>query len=499
MLEPRERARLRDELKWAQALTGPVRDLDVQLLEWPELTARLAGGRGPELEPLRALLERRRARERAKLVRGLRSARFAGMLAAWRALADGRPAGDEKATPRAALPIERTAGGRIAKVYRRMVRDGRAIGEDSPPEALHDLRKSGKELRYLLELFGGAFPRRAVDPTVKALKDLQGVLGRFQDRAVQIESLRALRDELAGEPDGPAALIALGPVLDLLRADQAAARGEFAERFEAFAAKPRRKAVRGGVPGARPVKIVATYSIKGGVGKTSAAVNLGALAAGAGLRTVVWDLDPQGAATYLFRIKPKVKGGGRRLIRERDPLAVMKGTDIEGLDLLPADFSYRNLDLELDRRKRPLEGLAPRARPASTTPTTWRSSTARRRSRCSRRACSPPPTCCSCRSIPSTLSVRTLDQLRAFLAGTEQPPPDVLAFFSMVDRRKRLHKELVASLPAELPGVSGVAIPAASVVELMGLHRVPVVTSAPRHPAAAAYRELWERAEEALA
>ena len=105
------------------------------------------------------------------------------------------------------------------------------------------------------------------------------------------------------------------------------------------------------------MRTLATYSIKGGVGKTSAAVNLGALAAADGLRTVLWDLDPQGAASFLFRIKPKVKGGGRRLIRDRDPLDVMKGTDIEGLDLLPADFSYRNLDLELDRRKKPLAGV----------------------------------------------------------------------------------------------------------------------------------------------
>jgi chromosome partitioning protein len=246
------------------------------------------------------------------------------------------------------------------------------------------------------------------------------------------------------------------------------------------------------------VKVVATYSIKGGVGKTSAAVNLGVLSAGAGLRTVVWDLDPQGAATYLFRIKPKVKGGGRRLIRERDPLAVMKGTDIEGLDLLPADFSYRNLDLELDRRKHPLDGIT---RVLSRLEDEYDLAIL---------DCPPSISLLSesvftaadlllVPLIPSTLSVRTLDQLRTFLAGAEQPPPDVLAFFSMVDRRKRLHRELVASLPAELPGVSGVAIPSASVVELMGLHRAPVVTSAPRHPAAAAYRELWERAEEALA
>ncbi len=58
------------------------------------------------------------------------------------------------------------------------------------------------------------------------------------------------------------------------------------------------------------MKVVATYSIKGGVGKTSAAVNLGALAAGEGLRTVIWDLDPQGAATFLFRISPRSRAAG---------------------------------------------------------------------------------------------------------------------------------------------------------------------------------------------
>ena len=60
--------------------------------------------------------------------------------------------------------------------------------------------------------------------------------------------------------------------------------------------------------------VLATYNIKGGVGKTSAAVNLAALAARDGASTLLWDLDPQGAATYLFRIRPKVRGGAGKLI-----------------------------------------------------------------------------------------------------------------------------------------------------------------------------------------
>jgi chromosome partitioning protein len=246
------------------------------------------------------------------------------------------------------------------------------------------------------------------------------------------------------------------------------------------------------------VKALATYSIKGGVGKTSAAVNLGALAAAAGLRTVLWDLDPQGAASFLFRIRPKVKGGGRKLVRgSRDPLRVMKGTDIEGLDLLPADFSYRNLDLELDRRKRPLEGVG---------------SVLERLDGGYDLAivdCAPSISLVSesvftaadlllVPLVPSTLSVRTLEQLQQFLAGGPQPAPQVLTFFSMVDRRKRLHRDLVASLPEAMPGVGTVAIPSASIVELMGAERAPVVTTKPRSAAAKAYGELWDGVRAAL-
>ena len=246
------------------------------------------------------------------------------------------------------------------------------------------------------------------------------------------------------------------------------------------------------------MKTLATYSIKGGVGKTSAAVNLGALAAADGLRTVLWDLDPQGAASFLFRIRPKVKGGGRRLMRDKDPLAVMKGTDVEGLDLLPADFSYRNLDLELDRRKKPLAGV--------------RRVLAELDGSYDLAILDCPPSISLVSEnvfqaadlllvplVPATLSVRTLEQLRGFLERVDQPAPDVLAFFSMVDRRKKLHRELVESLPRELPGMAEVAIPNASIVELMGLRREPVVTSAPGHKAAAAYGELWAQAREALA
>ena len=74
----------------------------------------------------------------------------------------------------------------------------------------------------------------------------------------------------------------------------------------------------------------------------------------------------------------------------------------------------------------------------------------------------------------------------------------MLTFFSMVDRRKKLHRELMGSLPDVMPGVTDVVIPAATAVELMGLTRSPVVVTAPRSPGAKGYVDLWARVRAAV-
>lgn len=107
------------------------------------------------------------------------------------------------------------------------------------------------------------------------------------------------------------------------------------------------------------MKVLATYSIKGGVGKTTCAVNLAHEAGCSGARVLLWDLDPQGAATYFFRVKPKVKGGARRLVGVSGALAPhVRATEMPALHVVPADFSLRHLDLRLDALKRPGERLA---------------------------------------------------------------------------------------------------------------------------------------------
>jgi CHAD domain-containing protein len=233
----------RDGFRELQVLTGPTRDLDVQLLEFDDLAATLPPETVPDVAPLRELLELRLVAERAKMVEGLRSERTRALLDNWGDFLDALVASPEDDRPDAARPVAKVAGERIDKVYRRMVKMGRVIDPDTPHEALHDLRKKGKELRYLLEFFASLYPAEVVKPMVATLKGLQDVLGRFQDREVQADALRGLGDEIATLEGGAAALMAMGVLVQRLGEEQAQAREQFAERFERFAAKPQRKLV----------------------------------------------------------------------------------------------------------------------------------------------------------------------------------------------------------------------------------------------------------------
>jgi CHAD domain-containing protein len=240
---PAPLAAQRDALRWIQTFTGPVRDLDVQLRDWDDLLTGVPADRHAALAPVRDLLVRRRAAALRALRRELRGAAFRHAWAGYHDFLAG-DLGKARDRPDAKQPIAEVAGRRIRTVYGRMVTDGRVIDEASPAEQLHDLRKRGKELRYLLELFGGLWPASVVKPMVKSLKGLQDVLGTHQDREVQADNLRSLADDLAGMPGGPDALLALGVLVDLLGGEQRSARAGFAERFAAFAAPGQRKLVK---------------------------------------------------------------------------------------------------------------------------------------------------------------------------------------------------------------------------------------------------------------
>ena len=244
--------------------------------------------------------------------------------------------------------------------------------------------------------------------------------------------------------------------------------------------------------------IVAVYNIKGGVGKTAAAVNLAYLSARYGHRTLIWDLDPQGAASYYFRVKPKVKGGGWKLLNRPGKLErAIRGTDYTGLDLLPADFSYRNLDLFLDRTKRPARRLRKLLAPLQDDyDRIWID-------------CAPSISLVSesvfraadallVPTIPTTLSWNTLKQLAKHLKREGLDGLEVMPFFSMLDRRKKLHRELHEAADKSPFPFLETSIPESAVVERMGPERAPVPTFAHGSTADVAYTHLAREVERRL-
>ena len=243
------------------------------------------------------------------------------------------------------------------------------------------------------------------------------------------------------------------------------------------------------------MKVIACYNIKGGVGKTASAVNLSYLSAREGNRTLIWDLDPQGASSYYFRIKPKVKGGARGLLSRKRLLDdAIKATDYDQLDLIPADFSYRNMDLTLEQFKRSTARLRKLIRSIQADYDYLFLD------------CPPNISLVSenillaanvvlVPTIPTTLSVRTLYQLLRFCDKKNYKHLNIMPFFSMVDRRKILHRNMVEEPPKTKTGFLDTDIPYASEVEQMGVKRAPLGTYAHNSRIADAYQGLWKEIE----
>jgi chromosome partitioning protein len=247
------------------------------------------------------------------------------------------------------------------------------------------------------------------------------------------------------------------------------------------------------------MEILGVYNIKGGVGKTTTAVNLAYRSAVEGWPTLLWDLDPQGAATYMLRRKHKVKGGVRDLLRgETSTSEVVKPTDYANLELLPSDLAYRHLDEKFVAKKHPARQLLKLMNPLH------------RRHACLILDCAPGMSVVSENVLyaadalivplmPSPLSTRTLRQLVDFIDDKRWADMQLLPFFSMIDRRKKLHRETAERMRAEFPWILQTEVPYGSVYEQSAVRRAPIEVFAAKSPAAEVYRSLWREIDERLA
>ncbi len=231
-------------LAWVGQITGLTRDMDVYLLGFDRYQQSLPAEYRSALEPLYDFLQTHHKSEQQAMVRKINSPHFRKFFKEWREFLEAAP-------PRVPLAhnairqIHEIANKRIDKIFRRVLKEGLAINQDSPADDLHELRKSCKKLRYLMEFFQSLYPQKQLMPIIKVLKKLLNNLGDFQDMEVQASKLKEFAHQMVEEQSVPAdTLLAMGMLVDDLLQHQGQAREEFADRFAGFATKENRIVLR---------------------------------------------------------------------------------------------------------------------------------------------------------------------------------------------------------------------------------------------------------------
>ena len=215
---------------WLGQITGQTRDLDVYLLNYKAYKASIPISLREDISPLYGFIKQKQVFAQKELAKKLNSTSYRKHLSAWEQYANQPIAKKSKKN----LSIKKLADQRIWKVYKQIRKEGESIHDSTPAEALHDLRKTCKKLRYLMEFFQSLYPENEIKQLIKSLKDFQSVLGDFQDYETQEISLRQFSEELMDNDVASKTLLAMGVLVQNLDLMKCTARQDFAEQFSRF-------------------------------------------------------------------------------------------------------------------------------------------------------------------------------------------------------------------------------------------------------------------------
>ena len=236
------------------------------------------------------------------------------------------------------------------------------------------------------------------------------------------------------------------------------------------------------------MKIVACYSAKGGVGKTATAVNLAWWFAARGRSTLLLDLDPQGASSFYFRTTEGSKKWSQKTLTDDSLLEGVQASEFPNLDVLPAHRSLRKLDQTLADSRRDALAAALTVFEAQydilvldCPPTLGR--LAENIFTMADNVLVPV--------VPTTLAERSWEQLTSFFAEKDWKPKRLRPFFTMVQARKTLHRDTMETLRTRYPRFARSFVPHSRDVEYMGLKQAPLLSYAPKCPAALAYHAVF--------
>ncbi|MCF6204092.1 MAG: CHAD domain-containing protein [Methylococcaceae bacterium] len=233
-LPTKEINRYADFFAWLGQITGPTRDLDVYLLSFKKYKEVLPISLREDLTPLYTLLKDKQKHAQKKLTENLSRSEYRTQLNDWETFLTQQPITKKGKKNGIHLTVKQLADQRIWKVYKHVLKEAKDISESSPAEALHDLRKTCKKLRYLLEFFQTLYPEDDMKIILKALKKFQTVLGDFQDYEVQEINIKQFSEEMMANKVSPNTFLAMGVLVQYLDSMKCQARAEFSNQFALF-------------------------------------------------------------------------------------------------------------------------------------------------------------------------------------------------------------------------------------------------------------------------